>query len=161
MENNISSNQSQTRKKAWKRHLKTNLLSILTIVGVFAGIALGFILRASKEEKWKPREIHYVNFLGDIFLRMLKGLILPLIVSSLVAAIASLDMSLSGKIGGRAIIYYLTTTICAVILGIILVTAIKPGQGNAGKEFTTNKLQTVTTGRVNGMTVDTLLDLVR
>lgn len=69
---------------------------MLTVLGVIAGIALGCILKVSKEE-WTPREIMYLNFPGDLFLRMLKGLILPLIVASIVSAIGSLDLSLSGK----------------------------------------------------------------
>ena len=59
----------------------------------------------------------YINYLGDLFLRMLKSLILPLIISSLISAIGSLDLSLSGRIGARAIAYYMITTIFAVILG--------------------------------------------
>lgn len=59
----------------------------------------------------------YINYVGDLFLRMLKSLILPLIVSSLVSAIGSLDLSLSGRIGARAIGYYMITTVCAVVLG--------------------------------------------
>lgn len=137
--------------------LKTNLLSLLTIAGVFLGIILGFILKYSKEE-WTQREISYVQFLGDVFLRMLKGLILPLIISSLVAAIGSLDMSLSGKIGGRAITYYMATTICAVILGIILVTAIQPGVNNNQEVNNSNSTQKE---QRQVTTVDTLLDLIR
>ena len=41
----------------------------------------------------------YVAYVGKLFLRMLKALILPLIIPSLVAAVGSLDMSLSGKVG--------------------------------------------------------------
>jgi len=85
--------------------------------GVIGGVVLGIILRNSRTDKWTPREIMYINYLGDLFLRMLKSLILPLIISSLVSAIGSLDLSLSGRIGARAIGYYMVTTICAVILG--------------------------------------------
>ncbi len=49
-------------------------------------------------EKWTEREVIYVSFVGKLFLRMLKALILPLIIPSLVAAVGSLDMSLSGKV---------------------------------------------------------------
>ena len=41
----------------------------------------------------------YVSYVGKLFLQMLKALILPLIVPSLIAAVGSLDMSLSGKVG--------------------------------------------------------------
>lgn len=96
--------------------LKHNALTILTVGGVIGGVILGIILRNSRE-KWTPREIMYINYVGDLFLRMLKSLILPLIVSSLVSAIGSLDLSLSGRIGARAIGYYMITTVCAVVLG--------------------------------------------
>lgn len=56
----------------------------------------------------------YVQFIGDIFLNMLKCLIIPLLVSSIVSAIGSLDLSLSSKIGFRAIAYYVATTSLAV-----------------------------------------------
>ena len=78
-------------------------------------------------EKWTDREIMYIAYVGKLFLRMLKALILPLIIPSLIAAIGQLDMSLSGKVGGRAVAYYMATTVLAVILGIILVTSIQPG----------------------------------
>ena len=76
----------------------------------------------------------YVAYIGKLFLRMLKALILPLIIPSLIAAIGQLDMSLSGKIGGRAIAYYMSTTVLAVILGIILVTSIQPGAEQTATE---------------------------
>lgn len=60
--------------------------------GVIGGVVLGIILRNSRDEKWTPREINYISYLGDLFLRMLKSLILPLIISSLVSAIGSLDL---------------------------------------------------------------------
>lgn len=97
----------------------------------------------------------YVNFVGDLFLRLLKSLILPLIISSLISAIANLDLSLSGKIAARAIFYYMATTISAILLGLILGITIKPGRGRDGS---------ITTGgnEIRNVTIeDTLLDLVR
>ena len=60
-------------------------------------------------------------------MRMLKMLILPLIITSMVSGVAGLDTSTSGKIGLKTICYYLLTTLVAVILGIILVVSIRPG----------------------------------
>ncbi|XP_068201055.1 excitatory amino acid transporter 3-like isoform X4 [Palaemon carinicauda] len=114
----------------FKNAIRNNLLPILTISGVSGGVILGLILRYSRDTPWTKREIMYVGYVGELFLRALKALIIPLIVSSLVSAIGSLDLSLSKKIGLRAVGYYMTTTVLAVILGIILVVTIHPGKGN-------------------------------
>lgn len=84
---------------------------------MIGGVILGLILKNVKDDGWSKREIMYVNYVGELFLRMLKSLILPLIVASLISAIGSLDLSLSGRIGARAITYYMLTTVSAVILG--------------------------------------------
>mgnify|MGYP003336907597 CR=1 FL=1 len=67
-----------------------------TMSGVIGGVVFGLLLRGCKE-KWSDREVMYVSYIGEIFLRMLKALILPLIVPSLITAVVSLDMSLSGN----------------------------------------------------------------
>ena len=59
----------------------------------------------------------YLAFPGDLLMRMLKMMILPLIISSLIAGLANLDMGSSGRMGGRAVLYYMSTTLLAVILG--------------------------------------------
>ncbi|CAG0924680.1 unnamed protein product, partial [Notodromas monacha] len=134
--------------------LRKNALTLATVSGVLGGVAFGFMLRASREERWTPREAMYVSYVGELFLRMLKCLILPLIVSSLVSAVSGLDLSLSGKIGMRAVAYYMLTTVMAVILGLILVSTIHPGQGNADDIHREGGVRNITTA-------DTLMDLVR
>jgi Na+/H+-dicarboxylate symporter len=145
---------ANTARQRIKSFLSGNLLTLLTVIGVFGGVIFGVILRQTREEEWTKREIMYVSYFGDIFLQMLKSLILPLIVASIISAIGGLDLSLSGKIGARAIVYYFCTTVSAVVLGMILVSVIHPGQGNA------SEIQKSGTSR-NVTTVDTLLDLVR
>ncbi|KAK0082133.1 hypothetical protein PV326_007330 [Microctonus aethiopoides] len=153
--------QSPDKRPENRRHqvvscLRHNALTILTISGVIGGIVLGLILRNARSDRWTEREIMYVNYVGELFLRMLKSLILPLIIASLISAIGSLDLSLSGKIGARAITYYMVTTVSAVVLGIILVITIQPGKhGNNN-----GTLEGSGTSR-NVSTVDTLMDLVR
>ena len=137
------------------KSIRTNLLTILTVTGVIAGICLGFALRASKD-KWTPREVSYVKFIGELFLNMLKCLIVPLIVTSLIGAVGSLDLSLSGKIGGRGIAFYMGTTVIAIVLGIILAVSIQPGYNSSDAENGKGRRKT------EPSTVqDTLLDLLR
>nr|XP_022920808.1 excitatory amino acid transporter 1-like [Onthophagus taurus] len=140
-----------------KSFLKDNLLTILTVVGVFGGVILGISLRSSTDP-WSKRHIMYLEFPGKIFLRMLKMLIVPLLVSSVVSAVGSLDLSLSKKIAFRSIGYYAVTTVLAVTLGIILVVTIRPGAGLSEKFGNeTSQVQSVR----NVLTQDTLMDLIR
>ena len=84
---------------------------------------------------------------------MLKCLIIPLIVPSLIASIGQLDLRLSGKVGGRAVLYYTVTTFLAVSLGIVLCVTIRPGTANTD--------QVIEEGEDSkGTAVDTLLDLI-
>ena len=136
--------------------LTSNALTLATLGGVIVGIILGVGLK-SREEPWTPREVMYVSYIGKLFLNMLKCIIIPLIIPSLIASVGALDLSLSGKVGGRAVAYYMATTIFAVILGIILVTAIQPGGGqSSGVEEAGKEAE-----KRNVTTADTLMDLVR
>ena len=75
--------------------LRSGGLTLATVAGVIGGVVFGLSLRVVKAD-WTDREVMYVSYIGEIFLRMLKALILPLIVPSLITAVGSLDMSLSG-----------------------------------------------------------------
>ena len=126
--------------------MRNNLLLTLTIAGVFLGFILGFTIRSYNPA---TEAIMILSFPGDILMRMLKMLILPLITSSLITGMLSghvhdgiyshsisfiglavLDPKSSGKLGLYALTYYFCTTILAAILGIILVQVIRPGERN-------------------------------
>jgi len=142
-------------KEKCKSCVRSSGLTLATLFGVIGGVVFGISLRQRTAE-WTEREIMYVSYAGELFLRALKALILPLIVPSLITAVGSLDMSLSGKVGGRAMAYYMGTTILAVILGIILVTSIHPGTHTADKDGLREKVESR-----NVTTPDTLMDLIR
>ncbi|XP_043938587.1 excitatory amino acid transporter 2 isoform X2 [Protopterus annectens] len=105
--------------------LMKNLLLTLTVVGVILGAIIGCLLRLASPIH--PDIVMVISFPGDILMRMLKMLILPLIISSLITGLSGLDAKASGRLGTRAMVYYMTTTIIAAILGVILVLAIHPG----------------------------------
>ena len=67
---------------------------------------------------------------GDLFLRLLQMLVVPLIVSSLITGVTGMgDLRTLGSIGGRAIAFYLTTSFLAILTGIAVVNLIRPGAG--------------------------------
>ena len=117
--------------------LRENLLLFLIIVGVLIGFLFGILINDTVQNSTdpSPQEIAmFISFPGEIFLRVLKLIILPLIVSSILVAVAVMDNKSTGKLGKRALIYYMSTTILAVILGIILVSSIKPGATKSAGE---------------------------
>uniref|UniRef100_H2RMZ7 Amino acid transporter n=1 Tax=Takifugu rubripes TaxID=31033 RepID=H2RMZ7_TAKRU len=137
----------------WRGLLKRNWLLIATVVSVLLGICLGTVVR--EYANLSSLDKQYFGFPGEILMRMLKLVILPLIVSSMITGVAALDSEVSGRIGLYAVIYYFSTTIIAVILGIILVMTIRPGVTQTSEHI--NRTGTPP----NVTTVDTLLDLVR
>ncbi|XP_055469983.1 excitatory amino acid transporter 3 isoform X2 [Psammomys obesus] len=137
----------------WRRFLRNHWLLLSTVAAVVLGIAIGLLVRGHSELSTLDK--FYFAFPGEILMRMLKLVILPLIISSMITGVAALDSNVSGKIGLRAVVYYLCTTIIAVILGIVLVVSIKPGVTQKVNEI--NRMGK--TPEVS--TVDAMLDLIR
>ncbi|XP_062985354.1 excitatory amino acid transporter 3 isoform X1 [Elgaria multicarinata webbii] len=136
-----------------RRFLKNNWLLLSTILAVVLGIGLGVAVR--EYGKLSNLDKFYFAFPGEVLMRMLKLIILPLIISSMITGVAALDSSVSGKIGLRAVVYYFFTTALAVILGIVLVVTIKPGVSQKADEID----RMGSTPEVS--TVDAMLDLIR
>jgi proton glutamate symport protein len=79
---------------------------------------------------YKNDAVNYISWLGDLFLRALKMLIIPLILSSIVSSITNIGGSSGlGRIGIKTVTYYLSTSIIAIITGLLLVNLFKPGIG--------------------------------
>ena len=103
------------------------------LIGLFLGIAVGYLFPSSD-----ANGVHVAGFaeqikpLADVFLRMIKMIIAPLLFSTLVVGIAGTgDMKTMGRIGIKAIIYFEVATTIALFLGLALVNIFKPGAGMA------------------------------
>ncbi|XP_026522103.1 excitatory amino acid transporter 1 isoform X5 [Notechis scutatus] len=138
-------------KEGVKSFLLRNFFVIFTVIAVIVGVILGFGLRSYH---FSYREVKYFSFPGELLMRMLQMLVLPLIVSSLVTGVSALDSKASGKMGLRAVVYYMSTTIIAVLIGIIMVVIIHPGKGSKEKMHREGKIVQVTAA-------DAFLDLIR
>lgn len=141
--------------KSTAQWVAENLLLILTVGSVIVGAIIGIFAR---EAEYTEETIVLVWFPGDLFMAMLKMLVLPLIVCSIVSGLAQLDPKSSSKMSITAFIYYFATTTIAVILGIVLVTAIHPGEAQLGWNSKETRL---TQAERNVSTLDTVLDLLR
>uniref|UniRef100_G1NXU1 Amino acid transporter n=1 Tax=Myotis lucifugus TaxID=59463 RepID=G1NXU1_MYOLU len=106
--------------------LQHNALVLLTVSGVVAGAGLGAALRGLGLSR---TQVTYLAFPGEMLLRMLRMIILPLVVCSLVSGAASLDASSLGRLGRIDIAYVGLTTLGASALAVALAFIIKPGSG--------------------------------
>uniref|UniRef100_A0A0M3IAZ4 Amino acid transporter n=1 Tax=Ascaris lumbricoides TaxID=6252 RepID=A0A0M3IAZ4_ASCLU len=105
--------------------LKKNLLLALTITFAFVGGGCGFYLRSMK---LSIATVEIINLPGELFMRMLQMTMLPLITSSIITGLATLDPKTSRRVFTLSFVYYAVTTFIAVIVGIILVLSIAPGK---------------------------------
>ncbi|HWW64925.1 MAG TPA: dicarboxylate/amino acid:cation symporter [Sphingomonadaceae bacterium] len=106
-------------------------LTLYILLAMIAGIVLGVVLHAALDD---PKQIEtvtsYLTILTDLFLRLIKMIIAPLVFSTLVAGIAHMgDTAALGRIGFRSIAWFLTASLLSLTLGLILVHLFQPGTG--------------------------------
>ena len=91
---------------------------VIAIVLAFASVALFGEAMAS------------VEWLGTLFLKALKMMIVPLVTASMIVGVAGLgDVRKLGRLGGNAILFFVVTTGIAVVIGLLMVNLIRPGDG--------------------------------
>ena len=74
--------------------------------------------------------INYISWVGDVFIRALKMLIIPLVLSSLISGVSNLGGSENlGRLGLKTLSYYLLTSTFAIVTGLFFVNLLKPGVG--------------------------------
>ncbi|XP_028283005.1 excitatory amino acid transporter 1-like isoform X2 [Parambassis ranga] len=131
--------------------LKKNAFVVFTMTAVALGIGLGFALR---HINMSARHVQYVRFPGELLMRILQMLVLPLIISSLITGMST-NTKTSGKIGLRAFSYYMVTTVIAVFTGVVLAVVIQPGK-------LSRETAASSAGKVEAVqSVDSFLDLIR
>jgi len=91
------------------------------LIALVLAILYGFVL---------TDYVYLVGWMGVIFLRALKMIIIPLIFSSIITGVASIGNAENlGRLGAKTFVYYLTTTVLAILTGLVFVNIIKPGVG--------------------------------
>uniref|UniRef100_G3SM58 Amino acid transporter n=1 Tax=Loxodonta africana TaxID=9785 RepID=G3SM58_LOXAF len=144
-----------------RRCLRANLLVLLTVVAVAAGVALGLgVSEAGGALALGPARLVAFAFPGELLLRLLRMIILPLVVCSLVGGAASLDPSALGRLGAWALLFFLGTTLLASALGVGLALALQPGAAFAAINASVGALGTGEAAPSKEV-LDSFLDLVR
>jgi proton glutamate symport protein len=107
--------------------LKKIALHTQIIIGLILGLAVGLLF----VQLGLPAEfvLDYIKPIGTIFINCLKMIAVPLVLASLIVGVANLgDVAKLGRIGGKTIAAYLSTTVVAVSIGLILVNVFQPGK---------------------------------
>ena len=110
---------------------KNNRLTIFILVGMVAGIVLGYIInleigKQSSEEIEKT--VEPFSILADIFLRLIKMIVAPLVFTTLVVGVAKQgNIKAVGRIGGKTLLWFLAGSIISLFLGMLMVNIFKPG----------------------------------
>ncbi|HEX4233916.1 MAG TPA: dicarboxylate/amino acid:cation symporter [Caldimonas sp.] len=99
------------------------------LMGMVLGVILGYMIFVSFPDKKTATEIAgYVSIMSDIFLRLIKMLIGPLVFSTLVVGIAHMgDAASVGRVFARALGWFVTASLISLVIGLILANVLQPG----------------------------------
>ncbi|MEE7446999.1 dicarboxylate/amino acid:cation symporter [Methylobacterium radiotolerans] len=105
-------------------------LTTMIFVGMLLGIAVGYACSITWPDPQTAKEIAgYIALVSDVFLRLIKMIIAPLVFSTLVVGIAHLgDTAAVGRVGGKALLWFVGASFCSLMLGLIMVNLMQPGQ---------------------------------
>ena len=106
------------------------------LIAIILAVIVGS-LSGTRAEVFGVRLYPVFSFIGALFMNALKMIIVPLVVSSIITGVAGIGGGGGiGRLGGKTLLYYLTTSLIAILLGLILVNLFQPGiiDGHPAKE---------------------------
>lgn len=128
------------------------------LIGLVLGIAVGGIFYGN------PHVAEYLQPIGTIFLHLIKMIVIPIVISSLIVGVAGAgDMKSLGKLGGKTLLYFEIITTIAIIVGLLAANIFHPGTGVDRSHLTKTDINayvsTAKTTESHSM-VDTLVNIV-
>ncbi|MBR7792038.1 dicarboxylate/amino acid:cation symporter [Undibacterium sp. FT147W] len=109
--------------------MKLNKLTTLIMVAMVLGIIVGYACNTFATSPAQAKEIaSYFSILTDIFLRLIKMIIAPLIFATLVSGLAGMgDTNAVGRIGAKALGWFVGASLCSLALGLVFANLLHPG----------------------------------
>ncbi|WP_367847919.1 dicarboxylate/amino acid:cation symporter [Rhodoferax sp. WC2427] len=104
--------------------------AVTILLAMVLGILVGYMVFTSFPDKKAASEIAgYISIMSDIFLRLIKMLIAPLVFSTLVVGIAHMgDAASVGRVFGKALGWFVTASLVSLVLGLVMANLLKPGE---------------------------------
>ncbi len=108
--------------------MPSNRLTRLILLGLLFGIVVGYVAYAAFPED-RTEFAKLIGLLPTMFLRLIKMIIAPLVFSTLVVGIAKMgDVATLGRIGGKALAWFIFASLISLTLGLLLVSTLEPGK---------------------------------
>lgn len=105
-------------------------LTFYILIAMLAGAILGYIVYTNASPSFVISFSKNIKLLTTIFLRLVQMIISPLVFTTLVVGIAKLgDLKTVGRIGGKAMLWFISASLMSLLLGMVLVNFFKPGAG--------------------------------
>ncbi|MEP6677231.1 MAG: dicarboxylate/amino acid:cation symporter [Ferruginibacter sp.] len=109
---------------------KKSRLTLYIFIAMLLGIIAGYFIHENASAQFISGFSPKIKLLTTIFLRLVQMIIAPLVFATLVVGIARLgDMKSVGRIGGKAMIWFISASLISLLLGLLIVTITKPGVG--------------------------------
>src|SRR3954463_4293764 len=97
---------------------------------IFVGLALGVALGGFLPSDQFPGAYQLFRFTSKALISLIKGLIVPLLFSTIVVGIAQTgDLKAVGRMGGKSLLYFEIVTTCSLVIGLLVVSWLRPGEG--------------------------------
>ena len=110
--------------------MKNNKLFIAIIIALILGVAIGGYVHYNTSPEFIESFSKNIKILGTIFIRLIQMIIAPLVFSTLVVGIAKMgDMKMVGRVGGRAMGWFISASLISLLIGLVVVNFTKPGVG--------------------------------
>ena len=109
--------------------MKSRYITTLIIIGMLVGILTGYLYREINPNEASINEfVSYISLLTDIFLHLIKMIIAPLVLTTLVTGIAKMgDIKAIGRVGGKTMLWFISASFLSLALGLVMVHLLKPG----------------------------------
>jgi proton glutamate symport protein len=97
---------------------------------IFIALLLGVLVGGLLPEADHPTAFHLFQFLSKGFITLIKGIIVPILVATIITGIAQTgDLKAVGRMGAKALLYFEIVTTIALFLGLLIANTLKPGEG--------------------------------
>ncbi len=113
-----------------QKSASNHLLSIYILIALVLGVVVGYIVNKHTNTEFAQSFGNHIKLLTEIFLRLVKMIIGPLVISTLVVGITKLgEIKTIGRVGLKAILWFLFASLISLSIGLFWVNLLKPGQG--------------------------------